>query len=185
MIHDVELNPLRAGLLDVLERMGVRVAVFNRRSSAARSSPTSQVRATPWSRRRSSTPRCRGSSTSCRSSRCSAPSRTATTEVTGAEELRAKETDRIETVTDGAPGDRRAHRGAARRLRVRGVPSRPRGGTIDAAGDHRIAMLGAIAGAVSREGVTIEGPEMRSGKLPRFLRPLRVSVDGIDEADDP
>ena len=30
-VHDVGLNPRRTGLLDVLERMGVRVAVFNRR----------------------------------------------------------------------------------------------------------------------------------------------------------
>src|SRR5438132_14417622 len=30
-IHDVGLNPRRAGLLDVLERMGARVSVYNRR----------------------------------------------------------------------------------------------------------------------------------------------------------
>src|SRR6266511_2837798 len=33
-IHDVNLNPTRTGLLDVLERMGARVAVFNRRTLA-------------------------------------------------------------------------------------------------------------------------------------------------------
>src|SRR5919197_3692865 len=32
-IHDIGLNPLRTGLLDVLERMGARLAVFNRRKA--------------------------------------------------------------------------------------------------------------------------------------------------------
>ena len=33
-VHDVGLNPLRSGILDVLERMGVRVGFFNKRRSA-------------------------------------------------------------------------------------------------------------------------------------------------------
>ena len=33
-VHDVGLNPLRSGILDVLERMGVRVGLFNKRRSA-------------------------------------------------------------------------------------------------------------------------------------------------------
>ena len=33
-VHDLGLNPLRTGLLDVLERMGARVGVLNRRSIA-------------------------------------------------------------------------------------------------------------------------------------------------------
>jgi 3-phosphoshikimate 1-carboxyvinyltransferase len=31
-VHGVALNPRRAGILDVLERMGVRIAIYNRRS---------------------------------------------------------------------------------------------------------------------------------------------------------
>ena len=79
------------------------------------------------------------SSTSCRSSRCSGRSRTATTDVTGAEELRAKETDRIETVTaalraigvriEAAPGRLRGARAfppgrAGERRRRRRPPDR-------------------------------------------------------------
>ena len=32
-IHDVDLNPRRTGLLDVLDRMGARITVFHRRRS--------------------------------------------------------------------------------------------------------------------------------------------------------
>jgi 3-phosphoshikimate 1-carboxyvinyltransferase len=92
-----------------------------------------------------------------------------TTEVTGAEELRAKESDRIETATTAlrAIGVRIKERPDG--FSVRGVPTRPRGGTIDAAGDHRIAMLGAVAGAVSREGVRLEGAECVAVSFPGFF----------------
>ena len=33
-VHDLGLNPRRAGFLDVLERMGARVGILNRRSIA-------------------------------------------------------------------------------------------------------------------------------------------------------
>ena len=51
---------------------------------------------------------------------------------------------------------------------VTGVPTRPRGGQVDARGDHRIAMLGAVAGLASREGVEIEGAESVGVSFPGF-----------------
>jgi 3-phosphoshikimate 1-carboxyvinyltransferase len=52
---------------------------------------------------------------------------------------------------------------------VTGVPTRPRGGKIDARGDHRIAMLGAIAGLASREGVEIRDAESVAISFPGFF----------------
>ena len=43
-----------------------------------------------------------------------------------------------------------------------------RGGTIDSHGDHRIAMLGAVAGLASREGVEVLGMDAAGGQLPRL-----------------
>jgi 3-phosphoshikimate 1-carboxyvinyltransferase len=90
------------------------------------------------------------------------------TVVSGAEELRHKETDRIEAVFDGL-------RAAGARIQARpdgwsitGVPSRLRGGQVDARGDHRIAMLGAIAGLASREGVDVGGAETVAVSFPGF-----------------
>ena len=55
-------------------------------------------------------------------------------------------------------------------FRIRGVPARPRGGaTVDSRGDHRIAMLGAVAGLVSREPVRIEGDEAVAVSFPGFF----------------
>jgi 3-phosphoshikimate 1-carboxyvinyltransferase len=90
--------------------------------------------------------------------------------VRGARELRAKETDRIETVTIAlrALGVRIVASDDG--FRVRGVPSRPKGGgMVDAAGDHRMAMLAAVAGLVSREGVRIQGAEAVAVSFPDFF----------------
>ena len=86
----------------------------------------------------------------------------------GAEELRAKETDRIETVTEALHGLGVRITATQDGFRVRGVPTRPKGGPVDSHGDHRIAMLGAVAGTVSREGVALEGDEAASLSFPGF-----------------
>jgi 3-phosphoshikimate 1-carboxyvinyltransferase len=47
-----------------------------------------------------------------------------------------------------------------------------RGGVIDARGDHRMAMLGAVAGLASREGVEVLGMESAAVSYPGFERDL-------------
>jgi 3-phosphoshikimate 1-carboxyvinyltransferase len=91
-----------------------------------------------------------------------------TTRVSGAEELRAKESDRIDTTTTALRAIGAHMEARPDGFVVRGVPSRLRGGSIDAAGDHRIAMLGAVAGVVSREGVRLAGAECASISFPGF-----------------
>jgi 3-phosphoshikimate 1-carboxyvinyltransferase len=89
------------------------------------------------------------------------------TVVRGAQELRFKESDRIATVVDGLNalgGDLEATDDG---FVVRGGGGL-RGGTIASHGDHRLAMLGAIAGLASREGVTVEGMEAAAVSYPTF-----------------
>ena len=172
VIQGVNVNPFRSGLLDVLERMGARVGLYNRRNVGGEAVADLEIRSTPLVATRveqEEVPRLVDELPLVALLGAFAHG---TTEVTGAEELRAKETR----------PDRDGHRGAEAigvRIQarpdgfaVRGVPSRPRGGTIDAAGDHRIAMLGAIAGVVSREGVKIEGPECVAISFPGFFEAL-------------
>src|SRR6185369_819605 len=74
------------------------------------------------------------------------------TVVRGAEELRLKETDRIATVVDGLRGLGADIEATADGFAVRGTGGL-RGGVIESHGDHRLAMLGAVDGLASREGV--------------------------------
>ena len=43
-----------------------------------------------------------------------------------------------------------------------------RGGALDARGDHRLAMLGAVAGLASRDGVEVAGADAAAVSYPRF-----------------
>jgi 3-phosphoshikimate 1-carboxyvinyltransferase len=170
LVQGVNVNPLRTGLLDVLERMGANIALFNRRIVSGEPVADLEVRSAELQAtliRRREVPAlidelplfalaagmARGESI-----------------VHGAGELRAKETDRIETVTNAlrAVGVRIAASDDG--FRVRGVPTRPKGGgVVQAEGDHRIAMLGAIAGLVSREGAEVEGAESVAVSFPGFF----------------
>jgi 3-phosphoshikimate 1-carboxyvinyltransferase len=91
------------------------------------------------------------------------------TVVTGAEELRHKESDRIAGVVEGLRALGADIEEAPDGFAVRGDGSPLRGGTLDAKGDHRLAMLGAVAGLASREGVEVDGMEAADVSYPRFL----------------
>ena len=52
---------------------------------------------------------------------------------------------------------------------VTGIPARLRGGRIESRGDHRIAMLGAVAGLASRDGVRVEGADAVAVSFPGFF----------------
>ena len=98
------------------------------------------------------------------------------TVVTGAEELRHKETDRIAAVVDGLTALGADIEDTGDGFAVRGDGSPLRGGTIDARGDHRLAMLGAVAGLASEEGVEVVGMEAAAISYPEFEQDLDALV---------
>jgi 3-phosphoshikimate 1-carboxyvinyltransferase len=91
----------------------------------------------------------------------------------GAEELRAKESDRIAGVVEGLAGLGAEIEARPDGFAVQGTGGL-RGGTLDARGDHRLAMVGAIAGLASEEGVDVDGFEAVAVSYPRFERDLRA-----------
>jgi len=93
------------------------------------------------------------------------------TVVRGAQELRVKESDRIATVVEGLRGLGADIEAAEDGFRVRGTGGL-RGGVIHAHGDHRLAMLGAVAGLASREGVEVVGMEAAAVSYPGFVADL-------------
>ena len=87
--------------------------------------------------------------------------------VRGAQELRLKETDRIAAVVDGLSALGATIEATEDGFAVSGTGGL-RGGRIASQGDHRLAMLGAVAGLASREGVEVEGMEAAEVSYPRF-----------------
>jgi 3-phosphoshikimate 1-carboxyvinyltransferase len=171
-IEDVGLNPTRTGLLSVLERMGAEVESAPKRAEGPEPRGDLIVRSA----------RLRGTEVGAEEVAlaidelplvallgCFAEGET---RVAGAEELRHKESDRIATVVEGLRGLGAAIEALADGFVVRGGGGL-RGGTLRAAGDHRLAMLGAVAGLASREGVEVAGMDAAAISYPEFERDLR------------
>ena len=147
------LNPTRTGLLAVLERMGADIEVEACRRAGPEpvgriTARTSDLVATDVERGRGA----RTSSTSCRSSCSRPPRREGVSRLRGAAELRAKESDRLRRHGRPAPGPGGRGGGVSRRHGRHGRPEGWAGGAIATEADHRVAMVGAIAGAASARG---------------------------------
>ncbi len=168
------INPTRAGILGILNRMGAASWVEDERAApggepvgtiAARHGALTATRVTG-----AEVPIAIDELPLVALLGCFADGETV---VTGAEELRHKESDRIASVVDGLAG-----LGAEIEAREDGFAvtgsARLRGGIIDAQDDHRLAMLGAIAGLASEEGVEVHGMEAAAISYPGFERDLRT-----------
>jgi 3-phosphoshikimate 1-carboxyvinyltransferase len=95
------------------------------------------------------------------------------TVVRGAEELRYKESNRIAAVVEGLRGLGADIEETPGGFVVRGDGTPLPGGTIDSRGDHRMAMLGAVAGLASTNGVEVVGMDAAAVSYPGFERDLR------------
>jgi 3-phosphoshikimate 1-carboxyvinyltransferase len=96
----------------------------------------------------------------------------------GAEELRFKESNRIAAVVTGLRSIGADIEETEDGFVVRGDGSPLPGGTIDSRGDHRLAMLGAVAGLASTGGVEVVGMEAAAVSYPGFERDLRSLLGG-------
>ena len=177
-VHGVGLNPRRTGLLDVLERMGARLAIYNRRSIGGEPAGDVEV----------STSDLVGATISAHEVPAlvdelpllavAASHARGETVVRGASELRAKETDRLEAIVEELRRIGGHVRATPDGFRVRGVPARLRGGIVDSRGDHRLAMVGAVAGVASRDGVELRGADAAAVSFPGFYDVLEQIAPG-------
>lgn len=94
-----------------------------------------------------------------------------TTAIVGAGRLRIKESDRLQTVSDAvnALGGRVTQTDDG--LRIEGVGSLA-GGTVDAANDHRIAMMSAVLASTATGPTTIRGAQCVAKSYPAFFEDL-------------
>lgn len=95
-----------------------------------------------------------------------------TTVFTGVGRLRGKESDRLAAVTSALCALGASAESADDTLRVRGQKTLS-GGTVDACGDHRIAMLAALAATRSLASVTVLGADCIEKSYPRLWNDLR------------
>jgi len=171
VLLNVGINPTRTGLLGILERMGATINVLDRREVGGE--PIADLCVQSSSLRNTEVggaeiPLAIDELPLVALAACFAEG---TTVIRDAEELRRKESDRIETVTAGLRALGGRVEPTEDGMAIEGTGGL-RGGTIDSHGDHRIAMLGAVAGLASKEGVEVVGMEAAAVSYPGFERDL-------------
>ena len=171
-LRGVGINPTRTGLLTVMERMGARVGLFNRRLAGAE--PVADIEVRPAELVATEVepelvPALIDELPLVALLACFAHG---VTVIRGAGELRVKESDRIATVAEALNAVGGHVEALEDGFRIRGVPTRLRGGSVDAAGDHRVAMLGAVAGVCSQHGVDVHGSDALGVSFPDFSERL-------------
>jgi 3-phosphoshikimate 1-carboxyvinyltransferase len=171
-IQGVGINPTRTGMLAVLERMGARVGLFGRRWAGGEPVADIEVRQAELVATEVEPELVPSLIDELPLIVLVASFARGTTVIRGAGELRVKESDRIATVVNALRAVGAHVKALDDGFRVTGVPTRLRGGRIDAAGDHRIAMLGAVAGVCSQQGVVIDGAEALAVSFPDFAERL-------------
>jgi 3-phosphoshikimate 1-carboxyvinyltransferase len=168
-VHGVNLNPRRTGLLSILERMGARITVYNRRDVGGEPAGDLEVHTAPLVGAVVGRDEVPVAIDELPLFALAAACARGESVLRGAEELRAKESDRIDATVDALRALGVRARATVDGLRVTGVPARPRGGRIASRGDHRLAMLGAVAGLASREGVRIDDAGAVAVSFPGFF----------------
>ena len=181
MVEGVGVNPTRTGLLELLSLMGADIRLVNHRCYGAEPVADIDVRPSPL----------RGIEVPARlvplaidelpAFFVAAACAEGVTTVTGAAELRVKESDRIAAMANGltALGVRAQPR--ADGIRIEGGALR--GGLIDSLGDHRVAMSFAVAALRASGPVVIEDIANVATSFPGFAAAARSIGLTVDEQD--
>ena len=170
VLENIGINPTRTGILTILKRMGADITVS---PGVGSGEPVGRI--TVRSAELKGT-RIEGAEIPLAIDELPLVALTACfaegqTVIADAEELKAKESDRIAVVVDSLKALGADIEATDDGMIINGTGGIS-GGTIASYGDHRIAMLGAIAGIASEEGVGVLGMDAASVSYPTFSADL-------------
>ena len=176
-IRNVGINPTRTGILEVLRRMGADIETRERREEAGEPVSDLHVRARPL----------RGVTIGAEEIPqtidefpilcVAAALADGETVISGAEELRVKESDRIATMATELRKMGVTVQEKPDGLTIRGTAGAPlRGGQCTSHGDHRVAMSLAVAGLIASGPTTIDQTECVGTSFPEFEQKLLESL---------
>jgi len=167
----VGLNPTRTGLLSILDRMGAEINVEPEGERGGEPSGRLHIRPSQLHGVEiggADVPLAIDELPLVALAACFAEGETT---IRDAAELRRKESDRIATVSAALMALGAKVETSEDGMRIEGSGGL-RGGAIDSHGDHRIAMLGAVAGLASREGVAVADMDAAAVSYPGFIDDL-------------
>jgi 3-phosphoshikimate 1-carboxyvinyltransferase len=153
LLEQVGINPTRIGIITLLRQMGASIALRNERLLGGEPVADLRVRGSRLRGIRVDPRLVASAIDEFPALFVAAACAEGETVVSGAEELRVKESDRIATMCDGLRSLGIAAQPQPDGARIYG--GRLRGGTVDAHGDHRVAMSFAIAGLRAEQPIRI------------------------------
>ena len=186
LIQNVGLNPTRTGLLDVLRSMGGNIEILNPRESGAEPVADLLVHASALHGVQMPAALVPLAIDELPVLFVAAACAGGETVVTGAEELRVKESDRIAAMSAGLKSLGVAHSVLPDGMRIEGRGEGPAfgGGEIDSFGDHRIAMSFAVASLRAAKSISIRDVANVATSFPGFVGLARsVGLDIRESAD--
>ncbi len=166
-LHHVGINPTRTGVIDILKLMGANIEVFNQREVGGEPVADIRVRSAPLHGIDIPEALVPLAIDEFPVLFVAASAAQGQTVLHGAEELRVKESDRIQVMADG--------------LQTLGIDAQPTpdgiviqggamgGGAIWSHHDHRIAMSFAMASLVANQPITIDGCDTVATSFPDFV----------------
>lgn len=168
VLENVGVNPTRTGIIDVLQQMGAKLELINERESngepvADMIISTSDLKGTEIGG--DIIPRLIDEIPVIAVLATQAQGKTV---IRDAEELKVKETNRIDTVVSELRKLGATIEATDDGMVIEG-PVQLRGNTVDSHGDHRIGMAMAIAGCIANGSVTVENSEAIAVSYPDFF----------------
>lgn len=182
LIENVGVNPTRTGALDILKLMGADIRLERPRTLGAEPVADIRVRYSRLSGIQIPEELVPLAIDEFPALMVAAACATGTTVLSGASELRVKESDRIQTMTDGLRALAVKAQSQPDGMTVTGGPIE--GGSVDSKGDHRIAMAFAMAGLRARGAVRIAECRNVSTSFPGFLETAGAAGVDISGHDD-
>jgi 3-phosphoshikimate 1-carboxyvinyltransferase len=183
LIENVGVNPTRTGLLDILRSMGGDIEILNARHSGAEPVADLRVRASALVGIDVPAAQVPLAIDEIPVLFIAAACARGATMVTGAEELRVKESDRIAAMSAGLRTLGVAHEVLRDGMRIEGVGDGAAfgGGEIDSRGDHRVAMSFSIASLRAARPILIRDVANVATSFPGFSALARaVGLDVIE-----
>jgi len=171
VLEHVGINPTRTGVINILRAMGADITLLNAREVGGEPVADLRVRAAPLRGIAIAEDQVPLAIDEFPALFIAAASAEGETILTGAEELRVKESDRIQVMAEGLGVLGIAARPTADGIVIRG--GRLGGGRVDSHGDHRIAMAFAIAALGAEREIVIEDCANVRTSFPSFLEQAR------------
>lgn len=171
-LTDVCLNPTRTGFIEAMKRMGARIETHSTSHRAGEDVGSLRVTPAKLCGLKVSESEVPSLIDELPLLACTAAGAGVELEITGAGELRVKESDRISTVVQNLRAVGADAEELPDGLRLRGS-RRELSGTIDPHGDHRIAMAFGILSVASGNRITVTNPDCVAVSYPGFWDDLR------------